>query len=270
MKKINFRNVNGFAKLVRGESSKFSFFDDEAGESCDASCNVACSKIQKPTSSPPRPFVQKKDTAAGPTYLPPIISKKDEGIFAPRPTEKQTARLTTQKFYQTPSTTTLRPKATQKSIVTQKTTQRQSTQTERPATTTQRLVTSTNRQVTLTQKQYYSTLRQNTPTQRQQLSTSSKLITAKTTTQQSIQTRPRLSTKGPAYLPVSKKSTPKGPTVTERSYPPATWPSTTRLYTQTFPTWSAPIRRSTASQTVPTTAPKYLYKEPSNSLTYAE
>lgn len=220
VKKINFRDVNGFTELVNGESSKFSFFDDGGRSVCDVSCDVRCKEIPTPQLSSPKPFATRK---THPTYLPPattkqpIISKKDEAI-------RPDTTTTTQRTF--PSTTRLAP-------------------------TTERFVPTTSRIISTTRS---TTVRATAST------------TQKATRPALSITRPR-STPGPTYLPVSKISTAKRLTVTERSYPPATWPSTTRHYTQTFPTWSAPIRRSTSSRVYTTTA-KYLYKEPSNSLIY--
>lgn len=261
VKKINFRDVNGFAKLVKGESSKFSFVEDEGLGVCDASCDVRCKKIPlatpKPTLAPeklrpekprpekPRPYIAKKDSVTnpplrGPTYLPPIsVTKHDEAITPRRPVVTQPTRAA-------PLSTTQRP------IIQTTTTQRP----EKPTT--------------------YRPAKPVTTTYRPAIQSSTKLITTPRITtlrpaitqRSTVPARPRLSTKGPAYLPLAKISTARKQSVTERSYPPATWPSTTRLYTQTFPTWSAPIRRSTEAQFTTSTA-KYLYEAPSNSLSYA-
>lgn len=240
-KKINFLDVNGLEKLARGESSKFSFSEEISKSVCDASCNVRC-VVPKPTTTPPRPFIAKKDSATGPTYLPPI--RRDEII-----TERTTARtfptlitrpLVTTTTRQTPLRTTTQPNFT-------KTTAKATTRT----TTRPPLV-------------------RTTPVTIQTTKTTARTFTSTTRTQTrpSISvTRPR-STPGPTYLPLAKKTTVRRSTITEKSYPPATWPSTTRSYTQTFPTWSAPIRRSTAKKLI-TTTPKYSYRAPSNSLVYA-
>lgn len=257
--------MNGFAKLIRGESSKFSFIDDKKNQACDVSCSVTCRNLVKSTSAPSI-FVQKKDTVTGPSYLPPLINKKDEGIFLKKTTFKpQTTQrkvFTSSVSQQTFTSTTPRPVSSTARITT--TSQRPTTFSQRQTTTrifissTQRPTTSPQRLTTLSQRSTISPQRTTTYSQQQ------------TTTQRSTPLRPRSSTPGPAYLPVSKKSTPKRATVTERSYPPATWPSTTRHSTQTFPTWSAPIRQSTISHTVPTIPAKYLYKEPSNALSYGD
>lgn len=242
VKKINFRDVNGFEKLVRGESTKFSFFVDEGSSVCDAKCDVSC-KAEAPPTAPPtpriivtkppptttttttrttttrKPFVTRKQSTTGPTYLPPIgLNFKDDGIT--RPTTATAVRTTTE-------TTTRRTFP-----VIQGTTQRE------------------------TQKPFVSTT---TTTQR-------------TTRPTVAVSRPRTSTPGPAYLPLAKITTERRSTVTERSYPPATWPSTSRVYTQTFPTWSAPIRRVTppTAGIIVTASPKYEYRAPSNSLIYAD
>lgn len=222
VKKINFLDVNGFPKLVKGESSKFSFFEDSSKSICEVSCDVNCKQVSKPvTSPPPKPYFVKKQSVTGPPYLPPF-TKKDEALTPPT-TRKSISPETSRKLYLPTSLTTT---------------------TQRPA-------------VKITPSRVSAALKTTTP---------------KTTLQISRQTisvsRPRASTPGPTYLPVPKKTTVRRATVTERSYPPATWPSTTRIYTQTFPTWSAPIRRSTTEKIVTSTA-KYLYKAPSNSLIYA-
>lgn len=221
-KKINFRDVNGFQKLVRGESSKFSFIEDGGRSVCDVSCNVNCKQPPTSTVATPRPFIAKKDSATGPPYLPPVVEKKDEAIATRRTTTLFTTQPARERIVSTTKQSTTRASTT-------------TPQSTKASTTTPR------------------------PTK------------ASTTTLRPTKsvTRPRTSTPGPAYLPVSKISTVRRSAVTERSYPPATWPSTTRTYTQTFPTWSAPIRRSTAVTKVVTTTAKYLYKEPSNSLIYA-
>lgn len=204
VKKINFRDVNGFKKLVKGESSKFSYVDEDRSSVCDVSCNVRCDKIPMPTAAPPKPFIAKKDSVKGPPYLPPF-SKKDEGIAPQRTTSLPVTKLTTEKNFKPslPHSLGLGTKA--KQITTRPT-------------------------ISVTQR--------------------------------------RTSTPGPTYLPVARVSTAKRLAVTEKSYPPATWPSTTRLYTQTFPKWSPPDRQSTSPKIATSTA-KYLYKEPSNSLIYA-
>lgn len=236
VKKINFRDVNGFVNLVKGKSSKFSYVEDDERAVCDASCDVRCKQTPVTTATPPRPFISKKDAfTAGPTYLPPITNKanvqlKDEAI-----TPRQTSQyLPTTIRFASIRTTTEQPKQ------------------ETTTSTTQRpIVQSTTRQ---------------TERPRQQPSTTRPSIARISTTQRTT-SKPR-STPGPAYLPVAKKATVRSVTATERSYPPATWPSTSRLYTQTFPTWVPPVRRSTEAHIATSTA-KYLYAAPSNSLIYA-
>lgn len=227
VKKINFRDVNGFVNLVKGKSSKFSYVEDDERAVCDASCDVRCKQTPVTTPTPPRPFVSKKDAfTSGPTYLPPIITNKpdvrvkDEAI-----TPRQPAPTTRRATEATKKTTT---------------------------TTTQRTTVQ-------------STTRQTEATKQQPSSTQPSIVQTSTTPRTT--SRPR-STPGPAYLPVAKKFTVRNVAVTERSYPPATWPSTTRLYTQTFPTWIPPVRRSTEAHVATSTA-KYLYAAPSNSLIYA-
>jgi hypothetical protein len=218
VKKINFRDENGFTKLVvEGKSSKFSFYANEERSICDASCDVRCKSIPKPTIPPPKPFIEKKDNARGPPYLPPvidrkpaIIDKKDDGIEVQRTTQSTTQRIV--------------------------------------PTTTQRTTIPSTQRITTTRTPTTTTQRQTRPT---------------------VSVTRRTSTPGPAYLPLAKISTQKRLTMTEKSYPPATWPSTTRIYTSTFPTWSAPIRRSTEVSRFVTSTAKYLYSEPSNSLIYA-
>lgn len=247
VKKINFRDANGFTNLIRGEDSKFSFIDEEKRKTCDLVCNVNCQDLIKPT-KPTNIFIQKKDSVTGPTYLPPLITKKDEGIYVKKTTLKPRT------FSKVPTTSTQKPSSTTARTTTQRSTTRPAVTSTLRQTYTQR--TTTTQRSTTTQRPY--------TTQKQTKSSSS---TPKRTTPAP---RPRSSTPGPAYLPVAKKSTPKRATVTERSYPPATWRSTSRIATQTFPTWNAPIRRNTQSYTISTTTAKYLYKEPSNALSYAD
>lgn len=228
MKKINFRDVNGFPKLVKGESSKFSFFEDNTKSVCDVSCDVKCKQVSIPTVAPPKPFFAKKQSITGPPYLPPY-SKKDEALTPPT-TRKPLTPASTQKPYfstQKPYFSTSSKPATQRPV--------------EKSTANRFSVVST----TATPKTTVQTSRQTVPA-----------------------SRPRVSTPGPTYLPVPKKTTVRRSTVTERSYPPATWSSISRTYTQTFPTWNAPIRRSTVARIATSTA-KYLYKAPSNSLIYA-
>lgn len=220
-KKINFRDVNGFPKLVKGESSRFSFFEDSSKSVCDVSCDVKCKQVSVPTTAPPpKPFFVKKQSATGPPYLPPF-TKKDEAV-TPQTTRKPLAPVSTKKPYFPTS---------------------YQTSTQRPTVKITRSYSTAS--VTSTPKTTVQTTRSNIPG-----------------------SRPRASTPGPTYLPVPKKTTVRRSTVTERSYPRATWPSTTRTYTQTFPTWNAPSRRSTVEK-LTTSTPKYLYKAPSNSLIYA-
>lgn len=230
VKKINFRDVNGFVNLVKGKSSKFSYVEDDERAVCDASCDVRCKQTPMTTATPPRPFISKKDAfTAGPTYLPPITNKanvqlKDEAI-----TPRQT----------TPPTRPTRPTP---------------------------LVIKTNPTTTTTLRTTVQSTTRQTERPKQQPSSVQPSIARISTTSRTT-SRPR-STPGPAYLPVAKKFTVRNVAVTERSYPPATWPSTTRLYTQTFPTWIPPVRRSTEAHIATSTA-KYLYAAPSNSLIYA-
>lgn len=234
VKKINFRDVNGFVNLVKGKSSKFSYVEDDEKAVCDASCDVRCKQTSVTTATPPRPFVSKKDAfTAGPTYLPPITTKA---------TNKPNVQLKDEAI--TPRQTTPATRPTRIPVEVTKTTTT-STTTQRPT------VSSTTRQTERPKQQPSST----------QPSIARISTTPRTTS------RPR-STPGPAYLPVAKKFTVRNVAVTERSYPPATWPSTTRLYTQTFPTWIPPVRRSTEAHIATSTA-KYLYAAPSNSLIYA-
>lgn len=243
MNKINFLDVNGFVKLVKGESTKFSFFKDEEKDVCDASCDVRCKQIQLAAVTPPKPFVLKKDSIRGPTYLPPIsndvkVEKKDEALTPKKTTSYYTTR-TTRPSPSMATTSQPRVETTTRAV---QTTRTAFTTTRAPFTTTRAAFTT--RAAVTTYRPAYTTR-----------------AAEKTTTR-------RRSTPGPAYLPISKISTSRGPTTTERSYPPATWPSSTRLYTQTYPTWNAPSRRSTEAKIASSTA-KYLYKEPSNSLIYA-
>lgn len=228
VKKINFRDVNGFVNLVKGESSKFSFFEDSGKAVCDAVCDVKCKQILPSTTTPPRAFVSKKDSISGPKYLPPTsfnnarVEKKDEAV-----TPRKTSSYYTPARSTSSPATTIRPKV---QVITRETARVQ---------------------ITTREPVKVQTTTRSAPTQTSQ----------RTTTR-------RRSTPGPAYLPLEKKSTARRPKTTERSYPPATWPSSTRVYTHTFAPWSAPIRRSTEAKFTSST-PKYLYREPSNALVYA-
>lgn len=222
VKKINFRNLKNIDELFNGKSTKFSFIDDAANSQCDISCTATCkpiSNLNSKPSLPPRPFIQKKGTATGPPYLPPVsIANKDEGITIP--TTKQSTTTTTRSIIST--TTTRAPISITKETI-------------KPISTT-RLVTTTTRRPTTT------------------------LAIAVTRSK---------STPGPSYLPLARKSTTRRSTVTGGStYPPATWPSVSKVYTETFPTWSAPIRLVTYEPKSTTTTVRYEYKEPSNSLIY--
>ena len=234
-------------KLIQGESSFFSFENDEKNQSCGLKCVEKCKSLAYQTRTP---AVQKKDTATGPKYLPPSNVNKKENIS----TQKPLISLQRQTSPQSLSKSTQRQIPTQSpSIISQRQISRQT-----PSVSTQ-----------------------------VQISTQSPLITSRRPTTTSKQTstqkltNPRLrskspkfsSTPGPAYLPVNKKSTPKRSTVTERStyQKPATWWTVSRFSTETFPTWSPPVRKSTSPHSIPTTTAKYLYKEPaSNALRYAD
>lgn len=357
VKKINFRNVNGFAKLVQGESSKFSFVKEDEKMVCDASCEVECKSIPTPsTLSSLRPFSMaqdkpltaqnsrlsevKNDTTTAPPYLPPV----SETVTAKALTESTTVkalsstqtRTTTLKRISTqtttskkPATTTMTSTTTVKPLTTSTTTQttnKAQTSSQAPQTTktltTQTIAytssstqpptpsdieTATNKSAivrprpyiakkddwrgppylpphnakkdeavtppTTTRRNFFSSSTQK-QTRQQQSTTQRRITNQRLSTQSPVAQRltfpasTRRSTPGPAYLPIAKKSTARRSTVTERSYPPATWPSTTRHYTQTFPTWSAPVRRSTEARIVTSTA-KYSYRAPANSLIYA-
>lgn len=230
VKKINFRDVNGFTKLANGESSKFSFLEDGGRKSCDVSCDVRCKEILEPTVTTLKPLATRK---THPTYLPPATTKQPVTTRQPVINKEDEAI--------TPDTTTTVQRVAPTTLSTA----------SRILSTTERFISKTSTIIPMTQK---STVKTTTSTTQKPI----RLI--------SPVTRSR-STPGPTYLPVSRISTARRSTVTERSYPPATWPSTTRLHTQTFPTWSAPIRQSTSARVHSTTA-KYLYKEPSNSLIY--
>lgn len=375
MKKINFRNGNGFAKLVEGESSNFSFVKDEENTACDVSCKVQCKSIAvSSTLASPKPYsveANKPQTTEMPklamvkndvitSYLPPvsefftekstsqsIISKAFSSTLrttaqTTRTTKNITSKTTTTKKPQT--TTTVAPKTTKalttkttKALSTQttsiptiqtttsysiptietttsystpiiETTTSESTPTTSLTSTTIKLTSSPPRpyvakkddgrgppylppyiqadeaariRSTLTPRVITSssipTLRQTVATQRitQSLVNTQRAITTHRFNTQSpaaqhitVPAATRRSTPGPAYLPIARKSTVRRSTVTERSYPPATWTSTTRRYTQTFPSWSAPIRRSTEAR-IATSTGKYSYRAPANSLIYA-
>ncbi|CRK92257.1 CLUMA_CG005695, isoform A [Clunio marinus] len=250
VKKINFRDVNGFQKLVTGESSKFSFFNDGGNTQCEVNCDVKCKEKIKPVfTTTQKPFVIKKVSTTVTPYVP-SVSKKDE-VITPRTTRfiSTTKKVTKSFIFKKQSTTGptyLPPVSVSKKD-----------EFETPKTT--KIFSTTSRSTTKQVTKPFVTK----PSAR--ITTVSK---STTTSRPFTPTRTRLSTPGPSYLPLSRISTVRRSTVTERSYPPATWPSTTRIYTQTFPTWSAPIRRSTTIVNVKST-PKYLYKEPSNTLIYA-
>lgn len=258
VKELNFRDVNGFTKLIEGESSKFSFFNNFDESSCDVNCDVRCQQPPRNVVSSPRPFLAKKDSVTGPPYLPPV-TKKDEAVTF-KPTTA--ARVSTTARQTTTSPIVARTTTTAKTVI--------SNQPTRTFSSSQRQTTT--RSTTTVQSSTQRPIAQTTTQKPISEITASRITTtiAQRTTRPIVSvTKPRSSTPGPTYLPVSKKSTVSRSTVTERSYPPATWPSTTRIYTQTFPTWSAPIRRSTTTRTAASSTVKYLYKAPSNALIYA-
>jgi hypothetical protein len=153
VKKINFRNVNGFEKLVKGESSKFSFFDDDGRSVCDVNCDVRCKQVPMPTIAPPKPFVAKKDSATGPPYLPPV-TKKVEATTVRRTTLTTTLRPLTKST--TVRVTTTAAKTTAKQKLTRPTTvfvTRPRTSTPGPAYLPVSKI-STVRSSTVTQKSY--------------------------------------------------------------------------------------------------------------------
>jgi predicted transcriptional regulator len=224
-KKINFRDVNGFVKLINGKSSKFSFFETSGNEVCEAQCDVRCkdtiastvatSRVPtfttksyvRATTSRPSAFPTR--SSMGPTYLPPVsITQKDEFVTPPT-----SFRVTTR----------------------------------RPVTSTQKISTT---------PRFVSTTRQQTVRPS---------ITSRITVTTPRPTVGRKSTPGPAYLPIARVTTPRQSSWSTEYYPPATWPKTSKVYTERFPTWSPPPNRSTVTKTV-TTTPKYFYAEPSNSL----
>lgn len=268
VKKINFRDLSRLNELLDGKSTKFTFTDDAANSVCDISCSASCkvtkvsttttaatTTTRRATAPPPRPFVTKKESTTGPPYLPPVsVTQKEEGITPP-----STTRLTT--------TTTSKPTTTSKATL---------SSTQAPlTTTTSRLISTT---TTTTRRSIPTTTVRDTekPTRATATQTVPRISTTTTTTTTRRPTttlttarRPSKSTPGPSYLPLARKSTTRAVTVSSKfTYPPATWPSFSTSYTQTFPTWTGPIRRFTYEPKSTTTTARYEYKEPSNSLTF--
>lgn len=265
VKKINFRDLTRLNELLDGKSTKFTFTDDAANSVCDISCSASCkvttttaatTTTRRATAPPPRPFVTKKESTTGPPYLPPVsVTQKEEGITPP-----STTRLTT--------TTTSKPTTTTSKAILSSTQAPLTTTTSRlistTTTTTRRSIPTTT--VRDTEKPTRATATQTVP---RISTTTTTTTTRRPTTTLTTARRPSKSTPGPSYLPLARKSTTRGTTVSSKfTYPPATWPSFSTSYTQTFPTWTGPIRRFTYEPKSTTTTARYEYKEPSNSLTF--
>lgn len=230
VKRINIRDLKNINELFNGKSTKFSFSDESENSQCDINCNAVCKKIT----------TLKPITTTSKPPPKPFISKKDTVTGPPY---LPPISVTNKDEVITIPTRTSQTTTTQRSIVTTTTTPRSTS------------IVSTKNDIQTTKQ---TTKLATTTTTRRPITTSTVAITRSK------------STPGPPYLPISIRSTTRGSTVSRGiTYPPATWPSTSRVYTSFFPTWIPPVRRDTFETKPTTTTVRYQYKEPSNFLIYA-